>query len=43
MPPMGTVDIGFIRDEAIEFDPCRGPHLEFPPVDENLADMIVHA
>ena len=30
--PMGTVDVGLIRDEANELAPRRGPHLELPPL-----------
>ena len=29
---LGTVDIGFIRDEANELAPRRGPHPELPPL-----------
>ena len=37
---LGTVDIGLIRDEANEFAPRRGPHLELPPLGDNLADTV---
>ena len=36
--PLGTVDIGLIRDEANELDPRRGPRPEFPPLGDNLAE-----
>ena len=35
--PLGTVDIGIIRDEANELAPRKGPRLKFPPLSENLA------
>ena len=38
--PLGTVDIGLIRDEANEFGPCRWPHPELPPLGDNLADTV---
>ena len=41
--PWGTVDIGIIRDEANELDLRRGPHPEFPPLGENLADTVAQA
>ena len=41
--PLGTVDIGLIRDEDSELAPHRGPHPELPPLGENLADMVAHA
>ena len=40
---LGTVDIGVIRDEDNELAPCRGPHPEFPPLGENLADTVAQA
>ena len=40
---LGTVDIGLIRDEANEFAPRRGPHLELPPLGDNLADTVAQA
>ena len=39
--PLGTVDIGLIRDEASELAPRRGPRPEVPPLGENLADTLV--
>ena len=30
--PMGTVDVGLIRDEANELAPRRGPRPELPPL-----------
>ena len=41
--PLGTVDISLIRDEANEFAPRRGPHLELPPLGDNLADTVAQA
>ena len=41
--PLGNVDIGLIRDEANELAPRRGPHQEFPPLGDNLADTIAQA
>ena len=41
--PLGTVDIGLIRDEANVLAPRRGPHPEVPSLDENLADTVAHA
>ena len=41
--PLGTVDIGLIRDEANELAPHRRPRPEVPPLDENLADTVAHA
>ena len=41
--PLGTVDIGLIRDEANELAPRRGPRPELPPLSENLAYMVAHA
>ena len=40
---VGTVDIGLIRDEANKLAPRRGPHQEFPPLGDNLADMVAQA
>ena len=34
--PLGTVDIGRIRNEANELDACIGPSPEFPPLVDNL-------
>ena len=36
--PLGTIDIGLIRDEDNELSPCRGPHPESPLLGKNLAD-----
>ena len=41
--PLGTVDIGLIRDEANELSPLKGPRPEFPPLGENLADTVAQA
>ena len=41
--PLGTVDIGLIRDEANELAPRRGPRPELPLLGENLADTVAHA
>ena len=41
--PQGTVDVGLIRDEANELAPRRGPHLELPPLVDDLADMVAQA
>ena len=41
--PLGTVDIGLIRDEANELDPHRGPRPELPPLGENFVDTVAHA
>ena len=38
--PLGTVDIGFIRDEANELAPRRGPRQELPPLGDNLAETV---
>ena len=41
--PLGTVDIGLIRDEANEFAPHRGTRLELPPLGDNLANTVAQA
>ena len=41
--PLGTVDIGLIRDEANGLAPRRGHRPEVPPLGENLADTVAHA
>ena len=41
--PLGTIDITFIKDEANQLASRRGPHLELPPLGENLADTVAHA
>ena len=41
--PLGAVDIALIGDEANELAPRIGPHPEFPPLGENLADTLAHA
>ena len=41
--PLGTVDVGLIRDEANELAPRRGPHLELPPLADDLADTVAQA
>ena len=41
--PLGTFDIGLIRDEANELAPRRGPRPEFHPLGDNLAEMVAQA
>ena len=41
--PLGTVDISLIRDEANELAPCRGPHLDLPPLGDNLDETVAQA
>ena len=41
--PLGTVDIGLIRDETKELAPRRGPHPELPPLGDNLADTVAQS
>ena len=41
--PLGTVDIGLIRDESIELAPHKGPRLKLPPLLYNLADTVAQA
>ena len=41
--PLGTVNIGLIRDEANELAPRRGPSLELPPLADDLADTVAQA
>ena len=41
--PLGTVDIGLIRDEANELAPRRGPRPELPLLVDNLADTVAQA
>ena len=41
--PLGAVDIALIGDEANELAPRIGPHPEFPPLGENLADTVAHS
>ena len=41
--PLGTVNIGLIRDEANELAPRRGPRPELPPLGENLANTVAHS
>ena len=41
--PIGTVDVGLIRDEANELAPRRGPRLELPPLADDLADTVAQA
>ena len=40
---LGTIDIGFIRDEANELAPRRGTCPELPLLGENLADTVAQA
>ena len=41
--PLGTVDIGLIKDDSNELVSRRGPRLELPSLGENLADTVAHA
>ena len=41
--PLGTVDVGLIRDEANELAPRRGPRPELPPLADDLADTVALA
>ena len=41
--PLGTVDIGLIRDEANELTPRMGPCPELPPHGDNLVDTVAQA
>ena len=41
--PLGTIDIGLIRDEANELAPRREPGQELLLLGDNLADMVVQA
>ena len=41
--PLGTVDVGLIRDEANELAPPRGPRAELPPLADDLADTFAQA
>ena len=41
--PLGTVDIGLIRDEDNELSPSRGPRPELPPLGDNLAYTVAQA
>ena len=41
--PLGTVDIGLIKDEANEFAPRRGTHPKKPPLGYNMADTVAQA
>ena len=41
--PLGTVDVGLIRDEANELAPRRGLRLELPPLADDLADTVAEA
>ena len=38
--PIGTVDIGLIRDETIEAAPRRGLRVDVQPLSENLANTV---
>ena len=38
--PLGTVDIGLIKDEANELAPRSGPHPELPRLGDNMADTV---
>ena len=41
--PLGTVDVGLIRDEANELALRRGPRPELPPLADDLADTVAQA
>ena len=41
--PLGTVDVGLIRDEANELAPRKRPHPEITPLANDLADTVAHA
>ena len=41
--PMGTVDVGLIRNEANELASRRGPRPELPPLADDLADTVAQA
>ena len=41
--PLGTIDIGLIRDEANELAPRRGPRPELPPLGDNLVCKVAQA
>ena len=41
--PLGTIDVGLIRDEANELAPHRRLRLELPPLGDNLADTVAQA
>ena len=41
--PLGTVDVGLIRDEVNELAPRRGPCPELPPLAYDLADTVALA
>ena len=41
--PLGTVDIGIIRDEANELAPRERPRQELPLLCDNLADTVAQA
>ena len=38
--PLGTFDIGLIRDYANELAPCIGPRRELPQLCDNSDDMV---
>ena len=41
--PLGTVDVGLIRDEVNELAPRRGLRPELPPLADDLADIVAQA
>ena len=41
--PLGTTDIGLIRDEDNELDPRRGSRPKLPTLGDNLANMVAQA
>ena len=41
--PLGTIDIGLIKDEANELAPRRGPRPEVSPLGDNLDDTVAQA
>ena len=40
--PLGTVDIGLIRDDANKLAPRRGPRPNLPPLGDNLDETVAH-
>ena len=41
--PLGTVNIGLIRDEDNELSQLKGPRPELPPLGDNLADTVAQS
>ena len=40
--PLGTIDIGLIRDEANDLALRTGPRPKLPPLGENQVDTVAH-